>query len=526
MTHFTRKFLATALVSTVLSFSAHAATLNIHNGGDPTSLDPQKISGDWENRIDGDIFEGLVTEDPKDNPIPGQAASWTISPDQKVYTFKLRDGIKWSDGQPVTAEDFVFAFQRLMDPKTAAQYAYLQYTIKNAEKINKGEIKDPTQLGVKAIDDKTLEITLENPTPYFLNALMHYTAYPLPKHVVEAKGDAWVKIENIVTNGPYKPVEWVPGSHVSNVKNDQYYDAKDVKIDKVNFYTLEDQAAALKRYRAGEFDILTSFPADQYDWIQKNLPGQAHVVPFLGTYYYVLNATKPPFNDKRIRQALSMAVNREVIGPKILGTGELPMYSWVPPGTANYGEPAYVSWKDEPYKQKVEEAKKLLKDAGFGPDHPLKAQLRYNTNDNHKRIAVAIAAMWKPLGVDIELYNTETKVHYDEMQRGEVQIGRAGWLADYNDPINFLNLLSTGVEMNYGRWSNPEYDALIKQGNEEIDLKKRAEIYKKAEQLALDDSAAIPIYYYVSQNIVAPKVEGFVDNIQDIHRTRWLSIKE
>ena len=526
MAHITRKFIAAAFVSTILSVSAHAATLNIHNGGDPTSLDPQKISGDWENRIDGDIFEGLVTEDPKDNPIPGQAASWTISPDQKVYTFKLRDGIKWSDGQPVTAQDFVFAFQRLMDPKTAAQYAYLQYTIKNAEKINKGEIKDLTQLGVKAIDDKTLEITLENPTPYFLNALMHYTAYPLPKHVVEAKGDQWVKIGNIVTNGPYKPTEWVPGSHVSMVKSDQYYDAKDIKIDNVNYYTLEDQAAALKRYRAGEFDILTSFPADQFDWIQKNLPGQAHVVPFLGTYYYVLNSTKPPFNDKRVRQALSMAVNREVIGPKILGTGELPSYSWVPPGTANYGEPAYVSWKDEPYKQKVEEAKKLLKEAGFGPDHPLKAQLRYNTNDNHKRIAVAIAAMWKPLGVDIELYNTETKVHYDEMQRGEVQIGRAGWLADYNDPINFLNLLSTGVEMNYGRWSNKDYDALIKQGNEEIDLKKRAEIYKKAEQLALDDSAAIPIYYYVSQNIVAPKVQGFVDNIQDIHRTRWLSVKE
>ncbi|MBB3381619.1 MULTISPECIES: peptide ABC transporter substrate-binding protein [Rhizobium] len=526
MAHITRKFIAAAFVSTILSVSAHAATLNIHNGGDPTSLDPQKISGDWENRIDGDIFEGLVTEDPKDNPIPGQAASWTISPDQKVYTFKLRDGIKWSDGQPVTAQDFVFAFQRLMDPKTAAQYAYLQYTILNAEKINKGEIKDLTQLGVKAIDDKTLEITLENPTPYFLNALMHYTAYPLPKHVVEAKGDQWVKIGNIVTNGPYKPTEWVPGSHVSMVKSDQYYDAKDIKIDNVNYYTLEDQAAALKRYRAGEFDILTSFPADQFDWIQKNLPGQAHVVPFLGTYYYVLNSTKPPFNDKRVRQALSMAVNREVIGPKILGTGELPSYSWVPPGTANYGEPAYVSWKDEPYKQKVEEAKKLLKEAGFGPDHPLKAQLRYNTNDNHKRIAVAIAAMWKPLGVDIELYNTETKVHYDEMQRGEVQIGRAGWLADYNDPINFLNLLSTGVEMNYGRWSNKDYDALIKQGNEEIDLKKRAEIYKKAEQLALDDSAAIPIYYYVSQNIVAPKVQGFVDNIQDIHRTRWLSVKE
>ncbi|PZM14144.1 peptide ABC transporter substrate-binding protein [Rhizobium tubonense] len=526
MTFLTKRFLASALAGSFIAFSAHAATLNIQNGGDPMSLDPQKLSSDYENRIAGDIFEGLVTEDPKDNPVPGEAASWTISPDGKVYTFKLRDGIKWSDGQPVTAGDFVFAFQRLVDPKKAAEYAYLQFTIKNAEKINKGEITDFNQLGVKAIDDKTLEITLENPTPYFLSALMHYTAYPLPKHVVEAKGDDWVKIGNIVTNGPYKPTEWVPGSHVTTVKNDQYWDAKDVKIDGVTFYTLEDQSAALKRYRAGEFDLLTSFPADQFDWLQKNLPGQAHVVPFLGTYYYVMNATKPPFNDKRVRQALSMAVNREVIGPKVLGTGELPDYSWVPPGTANYGEPAYVSWKDLPYPKKVEEAKKLLKEAGFGPDHPLHAQLRYNTNDNHKRIAAAIASMWKPLGVEVELYNTETKVHYNEMQHGQVEIGRAGWLADYNDPINFLNLLSTGVDMNYGRWSNKDYDALLAKGNAETDLKKRAELFKQAEQIALDDSAAIPIYYYVSQTVVAPKISGYEDNVQDIHRTRWLTIKE
>lgn len=526
MTYLTKAFYASALVGTLMSFSAHAATINVQNGGDPQSLDPQKMSSDYENRIAGDIFEGLTTEDAKDNAIPGQAESWTISPDGKVYTFKLRDGIKWSDGQPVTAEDFVFAFQRLVDPKSAAEYAYLQFTIKNAEKINKGEITDFSQLGVKAIDPKTVEITLDNATPYFLNALTHYTAYPLPKHVIDAKGADWVKIGNIVTNGPYKPTEWVPGSYVTTVKNDQYWDAKNVKIDGVKFFVMEDQSAALKRYRAGEFDILTSFPADQYQWLKTNMPGQAHVVPFLGTYYYVLNATKPPFNDKRVRQALSMAVNREVIGPKVLGTGELPMYSWVPPGTAHYGEPAYVSWKDEPYAQKVEEAKKLLKEAGFGPDHPLHAQLRYNTNDNHKRIAAAIASMWKPLGVEIELYNTETKVHYDEMQHGKVEIGRAGWLADYNDPINFLNLLSTGVDMNYGRWSNAQYDALLKQGNEETDLNKRAALFKQAEQIALDDSAAIPIYYYVSQSVVSPKIVGYEDNIQDIHRTRWLSIKE
>jgi oligopeptide transport system substrate-binding protein len=224
----TKKFLASAVLGSLLAFSAQAATINIHNGGDPQSLDPQKLSGDWENRIAGDIFEGLVTEDAKDNPVAGQAESWTISDDQKVYTFKLRDGIKWSDGHPVTAGDFVFAFQRLVDPKNAADYAYLQFTIKNAEKINKGEITDFSQLGVKAIDDKTLEITLENPTPYFLNALMHYTAYPLPKHVIDAKGADWVKIGNIVTNGPYTPTEWVPGSHVTTKKNDKYWDAANV----------------------------------------------------------------------------------------------------------------------------------------------------------------------------------------------------------------------------------------------------------------------------------------------------------
>ncbi len=218
------------MLGTLLAFSAHAATLNIHNGGDPASLDPQKLSGDWENRIAGDIFEGApLAEDAELNPIPGQAQSWTVSDDGKVYTFKLRDGIKWSDGQPVTAGDFVFAFQRLMDPKNAADYAYLQFTIKNAEKINKGEITDFNQLGVKAIDDQDARRLRSNPpAPDRIGALTHYTAYPLPKHVVEAKGADWVEIGNIVTNGPYKPVEWVPGSHVTTVKNDQYYGASKI----------------------------------------------------------------------------------------------------------------------------------------------------------------------------------------------------------------------------------------------------------------------------------------------------------
>jgi oligopeptide transport system substrate-binding protein len=518
--------LLSGLATAVVSVPAQAATINIHNGGDPTSLDPHKLSGDWENRIAGDIFEGLVTEDKAAEPIPGQASSWSVSDDGLVYTFTLRDGIRWSDGEPVTAGDFVYALQRLMNPDTAATYAYLQYPIKNAEAINTGQIADLNELGVKAIDDRTLEITLERPTPYFIGALTHYTAYPLPRHVIESAGDDWVRIDNIVTNGPYKPVDWVPGSHVTTVKNDSYYDADNVKIDGARFFVLEDQSAALKRYRAGEFDILTDFPTDQYEWMQENLPGQAQVAPFAGLYYYVVNHNKPPFDNADVRKALSMAINREVIGPQILGTGELPAYSWVPPGMANYPEPYMVDWKDLPYGDKVNEAKRLLDGAGYNAENPLNLQLRYNTNENHKRIAVAIAAMWKPLGVEVELYNTETKVHYDELQRGVLDVARAGWLADYNDADNFLNLLKSTVEHNYGRYKNPEFDALLDQANATTDIEGRAGLLKQAEKLAMDQTAAIPIYYYLARNVVSPRVKGFENNAFDIHRTRWLELTD
>ncbi|MGB1238202.1 MAG: peptide ABC transporter substrate-binding protein, partial [Pseudomonadales bacterium] len=382
------------------------------------------------------------------------------------------------------------------------------------------------QMGVKALDDKTFEITLESPAPFLLTALSHYTAYPVPKHVVEKHGDKWVKLENIVTNGPYKPVEWVPGSHVKTVKNDKYYDVAALKIDDVIYYTLEDQSAALKRYRAGEFDILTDFPKDQYQWLQKNHPGEARVAPFAGLYYYVMNSSKPPLNDVRVRQALSMAINREVIGPQILGTGELPAYSWVPPGMANYGDSYSASWKDLAYGEKVAKAKALMQEAGYSKDNPISVQLRYNTNENHKRIAIAVAAMWKGLGVNVELYNTETKVHYADLKKGELEIARAGWLADYNDPVNFLTLLRSDVGDNYGRWKSAEFDSLLDKAALETDLEKRAALLYQAEKIAIDDSAAMPIYYYLSENVVSPKIKGFNDNAFDIHRTRWLSKEE
>jgi len=509
----------------LLSGTAVASTLRISNGGQVGSLDPSKVDGDWENRVVGDYLEGLMTEDPAAEAVPGQAASYTVSPDGLTYTFKIRDDAKWSDGVPVTAADFVEGMQRELDPAAGNSYAYLQFPIKNAEAYNSKKLADFTQVGIKAVDDHTVQYTLGQPTPYFLQELTHYTAYPVPKHVIDKVGNDWIKMENIVANGPYKPTENLPGSYIHSVKNADYWDAKDVKIDDVFYYVLEDQTAALNRYRAGEFDILTDLPTDQYQWIQDNLPGQAHVKPFLGVYYYVMNQSKAPFSDKNVREALSMAVNREVIGPSVLGTGELPAYGWVPPGTANYpGDQYHASWQDLSHDDKVAKAKSIMEAAGYSDANPLKIQLKYNTNDNHKRIAVAIAAMWQPIHVQVELFNSETRVHYDALQSGDFQVGRAGWLMDYNDPDNMLQLLETGNGNNYGRYSNKDYDALVAKERVTQDTAQRSAIMHQAEAMAMNDFAVIPIYYYVSKNVVSPKVQGFVDNAKDIHRTRYLTL--
>jgi oligopeptide transport system substrate-binding protein len=500
--------------------SAQAITFNLGNGGEPGSIDPHHAEGDWENRIIGDYIEGLMTEAADGSAIPGQAESYTLSDDGTVYTFTLREGLKWTDGEPVKASDFVFAFRRLFDPATASSYAYLQYPIKNSEKIATGEITDFNELGVRAIDDRTLEITLNNPTPFFIQALTHYTAFPIPQHVVEKFGADWTNIANVVGNGPFILKEWVPGSYLRSEKNPDYYDAANVKIDEVVYNNTEDLTAALNSYRAGELDVLTDFPTDQYQWLQDNMPGQARVVPFLGIYYYVLNQENPKLQDARVREALSISVLRDIIGPEILGTGELPAYGWVPPGTANYEGEAYMpAWASEPYESRVERAKTLMAEAGYTPENPLTLQLRYNTNENHQRIAVAISAMWEPIGVKIELFNAEVAVHYDALDAGDFEVGRAGWLlVGADEGINWGN--------NYGRYSNAEFDALLVEASAEQDLIARAGLLHQAEKIAMDEFGAIPIYWYVSKNVVSPRISGFESNASDIHRTRWLTKSE
>jgi oligopeptide transport system substrate-binding protein len=502
-----------------------AGELRIANSGEPDTLDPHHVEGVWENRIIGDMFLGLTTEAADGSVMPGAAESWQISDDGTVYTFALRDHA-WSDGTPVVAEDFVFALRRILDPAQAAEYASLLYTIKNAKPLNEGALQGMDRLGVRAQGPRTLEITLENPTPYFIEQLTHYTAFPLPRHKVEALGEDWVKPGNIVGNGAYTVVEWLPNTHVKATKNAAFYDAAEVAIDTVYFYPGEERNAATKRFRAGEIDIQYDFASEQIDWLRENLPDETRIAPYLGVYYYVINSRNAPFDRPALRQALAMAIDREAITEKVLRTGELPAYSFVPPGTGNYGEPAYVSWKETPYPERLAQAKQLIAQAGFGPDHPLKLQLRYNTSETHKKVAIAVAAMWKQLGVATELFNSEVKVHYSDLQEGNFQVARAAWIADYNDAQNFLYLMdsSTGV-LNYAGYASPDFDRPMAEASRTADLAARADLLRQAEAVAMADMPNIPIYYYVSKDLVAPYVKGWVDNTKDIHRTRWLSIE-
>jgi len=503
-----------------------AAELRIGNAGEPDTLDPHHASGTWENRIIGDMFMGLTTEAADGSVVPGAAEGWTVSDDGLVYTFTLREH-NWSDGTPVTADDFVFAMRRLLTPETAAEYASVMYTLNNAKALNEASMDGMENLGVKAVDDKTLEITLQYPAPYFIEQLTHYTAFPIPKHKVEELGEDWVKPENIVSNGPYTVTEWVPNTHVRAEKNEAFFNAANVAIDAVMYFPTEERNAATKQFRAGELDIQYDFASEQIDWLNENMPDETRISPYLGIYYYPINTSKPPFDNVDVRQALAMAIDREAITDKVLKTGEIPAYSFVPPNAGEYGEPAFVDWKDLSYEDRVDKARELLAGAGFGPDKPLELQLRYNTSENHKKVAIAVAAMWKQIGVQAELFNAEVKVHYNDLQAGNFDIARAGWIADYNDPQNFLFLMETDAgPLNYARFSTTTFDGFMNQADVETDPAARNNLMRQAEAIAMTEMPNIPIHYYISKNLVSSKVQGYIDNTKDIHRARFLTLAE
>ena len=498
---------------------------NRGNDTDPTTLDHHKTSTVAEGHIMRDLYEGLVVQDAKANVVPGVAEKWEISDDGLKYTFHLRPDAKWSNGDPVTAGDFVFAYQRVQDPKVAAPYANMLYPMVNAEAINKGE-KKPEELGVKAIDDKTLEISLNAPTPYLLELLTHQISYPLHKASVEKFGDDYTKPGNLVTNGAFMLDSFTPNDKIVMKKNPNFHDAANVKIDVVNFIPFEDRANCLRRFEAGEVQSCSDLAYEQLSYMKDKLKDQVHIVPKLGTYYLPVKVKKEKLADPRVRQAISMVIDRDFLANEIWKGAMQPAYSLVPPGIGNYDNPVFFDYKDKDILDREDEAKKLLEEAGV-KEGQLSVELRYNTSVNHKNTMTAVADMLKSIGVNSTLVEMEGTGYFDYMkQDGDFDLARAGWIGDYSDPQNFLFLFeSQNLGFNYPRWSNADYDAAMKKAGETVDLKERAKILRQAEEIFLKEVPAIPVMYYASGNLVSSKLKGWEDNIMDVHGTRYLSIE-
>lgn len=488
------------------------------------TLDPHKSSAQWEDVVISDMFIGLMTHGPDGRPQPGMATDYTVSDNGLVWTFTLGD-YYWSDGLPVVADDFVYGMRRIQAPEVASQYASLLWLVKNAQEVNALELP-PEELGVRAIDDKTLEITLEYPAPYLPALVSHYTTYPAPKHIIDQYGDAWTQPDNIVVNGPYKLVYWRTGDQLVTEKNPTGFGAADACYDRVIYLELEDQTAVENKISAGQLDINNSFDGSRLHELEQKFPGWPRTAPALIATYWTFNTDVAPFDDVRVRKALSMALDREFIVKNVLTPGYVPAYSFVPPGIDNYDtDQPSVEWKDMPRQERLTEARRLLEEAGFGPDKPLEFEFIHRSTDDNPKVAPVAQSNWSEIAPWVEptIVKQDTKVLYSRLRVSDFSVSDAGWVADFDDPINFLYLLDSETgQQNYGNYNNPQYDALLDKSNTELDLKKRAEIFADAEELMLNEYPIMPMWFLVTKNMVDPSLTGWEDNASDRHRSRFL----
>ncbi|AFJ46993.1 oligopeptide ABC transporter substrate-binding protein OppA [Shimwellia blattae] len=499
---------------------AEQQTIVRNNGSEPQSLDPGKIEGVPEANLSRDLFEGLVISDPMTgHPIPGVAERWE-NKDFKVWTFHLRKEAKWSNGEPVTARDFVYSWQRLVDPATASPYAsYPQYGhILNVDAIIEGK-KPPAELGVKALDDHTLEVTLSEPVPYFYKLLVNPAMSPVYQPAVEKWGEKWTQPANIVTNGAYLLKDWVVNERIVMVRNPQYWDNASTVVNQVTYLPISSEVTDVNRYRSGEIDMTyNSMPIELFQKLKKEIPDQVHVDPYLCTYYYEINNQKAPFTDARVRTALKLGLDRDIIVNKVKAQGDLPAFGFTPPYTdgASLTRPEWFSWSQD---KRNAEAKKLLAEAGYGEGKPLSFNLLYNSSDLHKKLAIAAASVWKKnLGVNVKLENQEWKTFLDTRHQGNFDVARAGWCADYNEPSSFLNMMLSGNSLNTPHYNSPIFDRIMAETLKVTDESQRADLYNKAEQQLDKDSVIVPVYYYVNARLVKPWVGGYsgkdpMDNI-------------
>ncbi|OMP97002.1 ABC transporter substrate-binding protein [Raoultella terrigena] len=497
-----------------------------NNGSEPSSLDPHKVESDVEFNIISDLFEGLVSVSPAGEIQPRLAAKWD-NKDNTVWTFHLRPGVTWSDGTAITAQDIVWSWQRLVSPATASPYASYpgNMHIVNAQDIAQGK-KTPDTLGVKAIDDATLEVTLSQPNAAFLPMLAHPSLVPIDKVLVSRFGEKWTKPEHMVTSGAYKLSQWVVNERIVAERNPRYWDNADTVINKVTYLPISSEAADVNRYKAGEIDIVYTVPINQFTQLKKTMGDRLDVSPQLATYYYEFNTTKPPFNDPRVRLALNMALDKDIIAEKVLGQGQRPAWLISQPdiGGVKLHNPDYASW---PRDKRIAEAKKLLSEAGYNDSHPLVFNLLYNTSESHQRVAIAASSMWKKnLGVEAKLQNQEWKTMLDTMHTHNFDAVRYAWIADYDDAATFLNNFRTGDSENTSQYSNPAYDEALRNAAKAPDVATRGKFYQQAEDLLGKDVPAVPVYHYVRTHLVKPWVGGFTPDKLGYYFTRDMYIKK
>ena len=482
------------------------------NGTEVSSLDPHKVQGAPETMIIDDLLEGLVTQDADGNTVPGVATSWE-TPDNKTFTFHLRKNAKWSNGDPVTAHDFVYSFERVVDPATASPYSwYIEMTtMKNAADIIAGK-KDKSTLGVKAIDDYTFQVQLDSAIPYFVMMTGHTTLKPVHKATVEKYGDKWTKPENFVGNGAFVVKKWVVNERIELVPNKEYWDNAHTVLTKVTYLPIEDQVSEMNRFLSGEIDMTYEISNEHYRSLLKEHPEAVQTKGLLATYYYQFNTHKKPFDDVRVRKAISYAIDRDIITKAILGQGQKPAYFLTPEIVAGFSPelPEYGKWTQ---KQRNAKAKELLAEAGYDKSHPLEFSLLYNTSKNHKKIAIAIASMWKKtLGINVTLNNQEWKTYLETANQGNFQVERAGWIGDYNEPSTFTSLLQSSNTTGGIHYQSAEYDELIKRSTESTSEKERTQLYYAQEALLAKDMPLAPIYQYVQTRLVSPHVGGYAAN--------------
>jgi len=495
-----------------------------NNGAEPGTLDPHRAEGVPASNILRDLFEGLVVELPNGEYIPGVAESWTVSEDSKRYVFKIRKNAKWSNGDAFTAYDYVYSFKRSVDPKTLSNYSSMLYPIKNARAIVMGEAS-PEQLGVYSEDENTLVVELEKPTPYFLSLLTHSTTYPVHRESIEKLGKFFTRPGNLVSNGAFKLEEWRVQSHIKIIKNEQYWDNENTTLEATYYYSLDDANSALKRYRANELDFTDTIPLEQLTLIKNRMADEYRVAPYFGSYYYGFNNTKAPFkNNPKLRTALNMAIDRDILVNIVIGAGQIPAYSFVPPvKTFQPIEPEWSTWSKE---KREAEALRLYQEAGYSKDKPLEVEILYNTSENHKKVALAVAAMWKQaLGAKTILRNQEWKVFLDTRRmQNETQIFRGGWIGDYDDPYTFSQMLHAENEMNHPGYNSKEYNRLVDLAATKNAGEDRLNDLRAAERVLTKDLPIIPLYFYVSQHMIKPWVIGLEDNVMDHHYSKYVKI--